>query len=109
MCGLGRLTHLTRLLPPAATADFAAAADNAALATFTKLAGLDELTALQEQQARLSLRRGGMGLRSLHERRAAAWVGSWLTTLPRVRAPCSAGWASQDTLTRDRPGWAEEG
>ena len=25
-CGLGRLTHLTRLLPPAATADFAAAA-----------------------------------------------------------------------------------
>ena len=55
------------------SADFAAAADNAALATFTKLAGLDDHTALQEQQARLSLRRGGMGLRSLHERRSAAW------------------------------------
>jgi len=108
-CGLGRLTHLTRLLPPAATAAFASAADAAALATFTKLAGLDALTPLQEKQARLSLRRGGMGLRSLHERRAAAWVGSWLTTLPRVRAACPAGWAGKELLTRNGPAWAEEG
>jgi len=108
-CGLGRLTHLTRLLPPAATEAFATAADNAALATFTKLASLDNLTTLQQQQARLSLRRGGMGLRSLHERRSAAWVGSWLTTLPRVRASCPAGWAGEDLLTRDGPAWTEEG
>jgi len=109
VCGLGRLTHLTRLLPPAATAAFAAAADGAALATFAKLAGLDDLTPLQEKQARLSQRRGGMGLRSLHERREAAWVGSWLTTLPRVRDSCPAGWAGKAQLTRDGPAWAEEG
>ena len=108
-CGLGRLTHLTRLLPPAVTADFAAEADDAALATFTKLANLDGLTPLQQKQARLSLRRGGLGLRSLHERRFAAWVGSWLTTLPRVRASCPAGWADKETLTRNGPRWAEEG
>ena len=48
-------------------------------------------------------------MRSLHQRRSAAWVGSWLTTLPRVRASCPAGWAAKDLLTRDRPGWAEEG
>ena len=92
-CGLGRLTHLTRLLPPAATAAFATAADNAALAIFTKLANLDDLTPLQQQQARLSLRREGMGLRSLHRRRSAAWIGSWLTTLPRLlpRGLCREG------------------
>ena len=50
-----------------------------------------------------------MGLRSLHERRSAAWVGSCLTTLPRVRASCPAGWAGKDLLTRDGPAWAEEG
>ena len=75
-CGLGRLTHLTRLLSPRATADFASAADDAALATFAKLANLDALTPLQIEQAWLSQRRGGMGPRSLHERREAAWVGS---------------------------------
>ena len=109
VCGLGRLTHLTRLLPPGATAAFAAAADDAALATFAKLAGLDTLTDLQAKQTRLSQRRGGMGLRSLHERREAAWVGSWLTTLPRVRASCPAGWAGKEMLTRNGPAWAEEG
>ena len=40
----------------------------------------------------LSLRCGGMGIRSLHERREAAWVGSWITTLPRVRSSCPEGW-----------------
>ena len=48
----------------------------AALATFARLAQLDELPPTQTRQARLSVRRGGMGLRSLHERREAAWVGS---------------------------------
>ena len=68
-CGLGHLAHLTRLLAPAATADFAWAADEAALATFARLARLDELTPTQARQARLSVRRGGMGLRSVHELR----------------------------------------
>ena len=68
-CGGGRPTHLTRLLPPGATAAVAAAADDAALATFTKLAGLDDLTQLQQQRARLSMRRGGMGVRRHHPRR----------------------------------------
>ena len=45
-CGLGRLTHLTRLLPPAAPAAFAAAADGAALAPFATLALLAALPAL---------------------------------------------------------------
>ena len=74
-CGLGHLAHLTRLLAPAATADFAWAADEAALATSARLARLDELTPTQARQARLSVRRGGMGLRSLHERRETAWLG----------------------------------
>ena len=34
VCGLGRLTHLTRLLPPAATEAFAAAAVKATLDTY---------------------------------------------------------------------------
>ena len=67
------------------------------------------MTPLQRQQARLSLRRGGLGLRSLHERRSAAWVGSWLTTLPRVRASCPDGWAGKELLTRSPHGWSEEG
>ena len=90
-CGLGRLTHLTRLLPPAATAGFCLEADDAAPATFSKLAHLDALSPTQARQARLSVRRGGLGLRSLHQRRDAAWVGSWLTTLPRVRDSCPEG------------------
>ena len=84
-------------------------ADEAALGTFAKLAQLDPLTPLQERQARLSVRRGGMGLRSLHQRREAAWVGSWLTTLPRVRDSCPAGWAGKREIARDGDGWVLEG
>ncbi len=58
-CGLGRLTHLARLLPPAKTADFAAAADKAVEATFARVGQLDALTPQQAAQTRLSLRRGG--------------------------------------------------
>ena len=94
VCGLGRLTHLTRLLPPAGTAAFTAAADAAVLASFTRLAQLDGLTEQQAEQAQLSLGRGGFGLRSLHKTREAAWVGSWLGSLPRVRESCPDGWAS---------------
>ena len=55
VCGLGRLTHLARLLPPTATAAFTKAADNAVLASFTRLAQLDGLTEQQAEQAQLSL------------------------------------------------------
>ena len=36
-------------------------------------------------------------------------MGSWLTTLPRVRASCPAGWAGKATLIRNGPAWREEG
>ena len=85
VCGLGRLTHLARLLSPAATAAFTKAADDEVLATLTRLAQLEGLTEQQAEQAQLSLGRGVFGLRSLHKTRGAAWVGSWLGTLPRVR------------------------
>ena len=109
VCGLGRLTHLARLLPPAATAAFSTAADDAVRKAFQRIAQLDELTPAQLKQARLSLRRGGAGLRSLHEHREAAWLGSWLTTLPRVRRSCPEGWAGKEELTREAPAWRQEG
>ena len=76
--------------------------------TFAPVGQLDALTPQQAAQARLSLRRGGARLRSLHARREAAWLGSWLTTLPRARAFCPEGWASKEELSRDEA-WAREG
>ena len=32
-----------------------------------------------------------------------------LTTLPKVRDSCAAGWVGKELLTRGRPGWTEEG
>ena len=75
------------------------------LETYTRLLRLDPLTPRQRRQARLSAFCGGLGLRGLHEHREAAWVGSWLGTLPRVRAGCPAGWASQAELERAQA-WA---
>ena len=109
VCGLGRLTHLARLLPPTATAAFTKAADDAVLASFTRLALLDGLTEEAAEQAQLSLGRGGFGLRSLNKPREAAWVGSWLGTLPRVRESCPDGWANQAELTRGNHTWSQEG
>ncbi len=43
-CELGRLTQLIRLLPPTATAAFAAEANDAALVTFAKFVGRDALS-----------------------------------------------------------------
>ena len=108
VCGLGRLTHLARLLPPTATAAFTKAADDAVLASFTRLALLDGLTEEAAEQAQLSLGRGGFGLRSLNKTREAAWVGSWLGTLPRVRESCPDGWASKAELTRGNHTWSQE-
>ena len=99
VCGLGRLTRLARLLPPTATAAFTKAADDAVLASFTRLALLDGLTEEAAEQAQLSLGRGGFGLRSLNKTREAAWVGSWLGTLPRVRESCPDGWASKAAVS----------
>ena len=72
VCGLGRLTHRTRLLLPAATEAIATAADAATLETYTRLLRLDPLTPRQRRQARLSAACGlllgfrlklGLGLR----------------------------------------------
>ena len=109
MCGLGRLTHLARLLPPAATAAFTKAADEAVLASLTRLGQLDGLTEQQAEQAQLSLGRGGFGLRSLYKTREAAWVGSWLGTLPRVRESCPDGWASKAEFTWGNYAWSQDG
>ena len=78
------------------------------LASFTRLAQLDGLTEHQAEQAQLALGRGGFGLRSLYKTREAAWVGSWLGTLPRVRDSCPDGWASKAELTRGNYAWSQE-
>ena len=78
------------------------------LASFTRLALLDGLTEEAAEQAQLSLGRGGFGLRSLHKTREAAWVGSWLGTLPRVRESCPDGWASKAELTQGNHSWSQE-
>ena len=53
------------------------------LETFAKVGRLDTPTVPQAQQARLSLRRGGAGFRSLREHREAVGVGSWLAIARR--------------------------
>ena len=36
-------------------------------------------------------------------------MGSWMTTLPRVRDSCPGGWAGKRELARDGPYWRLEG
>ena len=67
------------------------------------------MTEHQAEQAQLALGRGGFGLRSLYKTRVAAWVGSWLGTLPRVRESCPDGWASKAESTRGNYAWSQEG
>ena len=86
-CGLGRLTHLARLLPPAATDAFAAAADNAVLEAFQNIAQLDGLSPTQRRQARVSLRL----LLSTQERDERALEERTLFSRERLPAGVHAG------------------
>ena len=85
---LPRLLHLFRALPPAATLEFAAQADAATLEGYEKLLTAKLTTSPQQTQAALPARLGGSGMLRFTELRAQAWLGSWLTTLPRVPRPC---------------------
>ena len=106
MCALPRLLHLFRALPPASTAPLATAADSATLAAFEKILTAKLVTPPQQTQAALPTRLGGCGLLRFKELRAQAWLGSWLGTLPAVRALGGAELASCAVLTRGSGTWA---
>ena len=105
-CALPRLLHLFRALPPAATLGLAEKADAATLEAYEKLLTAKLTTPAQQTQAALPTRLGGSGMLRFKELRAQAWLGSWLGTLPAVRALAGGGLASCEVLTRGSAGWA---
>jgi len=106
LCALPRLLHLFRALPPEATLGFAEKADDATLAGYEKLLTAKLTTLPQQTQAALPARLGGSGVLRFKELRAQAWLGSWLGTLPAVRALAGAGLASCAVLTQGSASWA---
>ena len=85
---------------------FAERADSATVAGYEKLLTAKLTTLPQQTQAALPTRLGGAGLLRFKDLRAQAWLGSWLGTLPAVRALTSAGLASREVLTHGTVGWA---
>ena len=106
LCALPRLLHLFRALPPETTLSLAEKADAAALSTYEKLLTAKLTSSPQQTQAALPTRLGGSGLLRFKELRAQAWLGSWLGTLPAVRALAGAGLASCEALTQGSQSWA---
>ena len=103
---LPRLLHLFRALPPAATLGFAEKADQATLDSYEKLLTAKLITQPQQTQAALPTRLGGSGLLRFRGLRAQAWLGSWLGTLPAVRALAGERLASAEVCTQGQEGWA---
>ena len=106
LCALPRLLHLFRALPPAATSGLAERADAATLAGYQKLLITNLTTAPQQTQAALPPRLGGCGMVRFQGLRAQAWLGSWLGTLPAVRALAGADLASCEAFTTGTASWA---
>ena len=106
LCALPRLLHLFRALPPAATRGFAENADAATLAGYEKLLTAKLTTTAQQTQAALPTRLGGSGLLRFKELAAQAWLGSWLGTLPAVRALAGTQLASSEEVTQGAAVWA---
>ena len=106
LCALPRLLHLFRALPPAATLGFAEKADQATLDSYEKLLTAKLITQPQQTQAALPTRLGGSGLLRFRGLRAQAWLGSWLGTLPAVRALAGERLASAEVCTQGQEGWA---
>ena len=85
LCGVGKVTHLLRTIPPDSTANAALIFDEGVLASYETLAGLDPLTRQQRIQCQLPLRCGGRGLRSQAATAPAAWCASWAQCAADVR------------------------
>ena len=81
-------------------------ADAATLEAYEKLLTAKLTTPAQQTQTALPTRLGGCGMLRFRELRAQAWLGSWLGTLPAVRALAGAGLASCEAVTRGPAGWA---
>ena len=86
LCALPQLLHLFRALSPDATASLAAGADAATQAAHEGVLTAELTTASQQNQAAVPTRLGGCGMLRFRNLRAQAWLGSWLGTLPAVRA-----------------------
>ena len=68
-----------------------------------------KLTTLPQQtQTALPVRLGGSGLQSAMTVRAAAWVGSWMSTLPQVRSLVGPARAAREVVTQGTASWAVE-
>ena len=92
-CACPRANYLLRVLPPSQTDAFAQAHDTAIAACLARI--LTEGTPLPlpaQQRARLALAAGGLGLRSAHASRQAAYWASWADSLPAIhrRLPAAA-------------------
>ena len=106
LCALPRLLRLFRALPPAVTLGLAEKADAAALEANEELLTAKLTTPAQQTQPALPTRLGGCGMLRFRELRAQAWLGSWIGTLPAVRALAGASFASCEAVTRGSAGWA---
>jgi len=108
LTALPRVGHLLRALPPSDTAAFAAGVDRATRAAYEKIMTLKLTTLPQQTQTALPVRLGGSGLQSAMTVRAAAWVGSWLATLPQVRALVGPARAAREVVAQGSAPWAVE-
>ena len=106
LCALPRVNHLFRALSPEATAAFAAGVDGATQDAFVKILTAKLTTLPQQTQTALPVRLGGCGLWRCRALRAAAWVGSWLGTLPEVRGLAGPEAATREVIEGGSAGWA---
>ena len=109
MCASPRPNYLLRVLPPSQTEEFAASHDSAASACLRTLLGTEapaHMSSLQQLQAQLPLRLGGLGLRSARRVRFAAHWASWADCLPvlRARLPGVAAQMLAQLQNPDAPG-----
>ena len=81
-CGVQRVTHLLRTLPPPLTHDFAREIDAHVLRAFEAVNGLPLLAPERQAWACLPLAAGGLGLGNAWELREGAFLGSWCLVKP---------------------------
>ena len=93
-CANTQLTYFLRTMPPSVTDAAAERHDEliarAFHATIVTSASTEQERRHAEQQARLPVRMGGMGLTQMHPIRPAAWVGTWALvwrTMQQLHAP----------------------
>ncbi len=98
MRALPRLLHLSRALSPEAIEKFAEEADATSRAAYEQVLTAKLTTTSQQNQAALPTRLGGCGMLRFKDLRAQAWLGSWLGTLPAVRALAGPGLTTRDVI-----------